>query len=155
MQAIFHNYALLKRFQQMTFNWQFWIYTLFSNRQKGISFITIDLLVSGDQGQMELLLDEVKSQSATHQDSGSTKQCNSCHLVCVPKRLIGWLNEQNEGLSNDCDLADGNDENENEENAGLVQVKISRSFPALSFPPGHNTRGLDNKNSNNNTRKPA
>ena len=52
-------------------------------------------------------------------------------------------------------VADGNDENENEENAGLVQVKISRSFPALSFPPGHNTRGLDNKNSNNNTRKPA
>ena len=52
-------------------------------------------------------------------------------------------------------VADGNDENENEENAGLVQVKISRSFPALSFPAGHNTRGLDNKNSNNNTRKPA
>ena len=53
---------------------------------------------------------------------------------------------------NDCDVADGNDENVNEENAGLVQVKISRSFPALSFPPGQNTRGLDNKNSNNNIR---
>ena len=56
---------------------------------------------------------------------------------------------------NDYNVADGNDENNNKENARLVQVKISRSFPALSFPPAHNRRGLDNKNSDNNTRKPV
>ena len=76
---------------------------------------------------MELLLDEVKSQSATHQDSGTTKQCNSWHLVCVQERLIGWFNEQKNPSQNNCNVADGNDENENEEKAGLVQVKIGPS----------------------------